>query len=604
MRIKSAIGSVVGQTDNSHWGQVLLTPQAYGIVEILDSDADARQHGVRLLTEITHKCTPEVLSLQTLAHIGESTFDTATQTLGLLVSVGHIVYIVLRGTGRVYLKRGEKLATLIEGTGAISGELKKGDTILMVSKGFTDAISHEKLISVFDHLPPQDIAEKLTLLLHEATEGFGAAALVFQAAEFIPEESTIQETRAESQEVSSVQIPLKRTQFTEPLKHFISTWAGRPLRRMQHGSRKDRLLGLVAAAAIIIFFISVVLGIRKQTQGAQNTKLSSAMADARFAFDEGTSLLELNAQKGRERLQQAKNLLEPFLAKTPEKSQAGRDLRSLYADISQNLTQAMKLYRVTPELFYDVALLKKGAVASAIAASDDTLGILDRTTGTVYTVSLTTKSGEMVASGAELTGAMALVMDGDLTYAETDQGIVRAGGNDKKPALVIPKPDQWKVPTAITTFDGNVYVLDTGAGRIWKYIPSGNSFSDTREYLNPDAFPDLSHATSIAVDGSVWIGTTSGNILKFTQGREETFQATGIDPPFSAAVRVITDDTMNNLYVLDIQGKRIVVLAKDGTYIAQYAWDESKGIADFAVSEKARSILLVSEGKIFAIPLQ
>ena len=32
----------------------------------------------------------------------------------------------------------------------------------------------------------------------------------------------------------------------------------------------------------------------------------------------------------------------------------------------------------------------------------------------------------------------------------------------------------WRFPRAITTFDERLYVLDIGAGEIWKYFPDGD----------------------------------------------------------------------------------------------------------------------------------
>ena len=92
--------------------------------------------------------------------------------------------------------------------------------------------------------------------------------------------------------------------------------------------------------------------------------------------------------------------------------------------------------------------------------------------------------------------------------------------------------------------------------------------------------------------------------LKFTQGKDDTFHMQGVDPPLGNSLRVYTDDTLKNIYVLDTQEKRVVVIGKDGIYLAQYAWPEAIGVADFSVSEEQKRILLLSEGKIFSVALQ
>jgi sugar lactone lactonase YvrE len=149
-----------------------------------------------------------------------------------------------------------------------------------------------------------------------------------------------------------------------------------------------------------------------------------------------------------------------------------------------------------------------------------------------------------------------------------------------------------------------LYLLDTQKSRIWKYVATDTGFSDTREYLNPDTLPDLGRASSMAIDGSVWIGTADGKIMKFTQGKPDTFTPQGVDPAFGANLTVYTSDTTTNLYVLDGANKRVVVLDKDGTYLAQYAWQEDVTPTQLAVSEEQKKIYLLAAGQLFAITLK
>ncbi|MEK7119489.1 MAG: hypothetical protein AAB889_03125, partial [Patescibacteria group bacterium] len=69
MRIKPAIGTVVGNTDANHWGQVLMMPQAYGVIEVTDVDGIARGTGVRALGVMTNALSESVVSLADLAGV-------------------------------------------------------------------------------------------------------------------------------------------------------------------------------------------------------------------------------------------------------------------------------------------------------------------------------------------------------------------------------------------------------------------------------------------------------------------------------------------------------------------------------------------------------
>ncbi len=146
----------------------------------------------------------------------------------------------------------------------------------------------------------------------------------------------------------------------------------------------------------------------------------------------------------------------------------------------------------------------------------------------------------------------------------------------------------------MTAYAGNLYVLDTEKSRIWKYVATetGSGFSEIREYLNPDTLPDFSQATSMAIDGSVWVGTTAGRLMRFTQGREDTFVPQGVEPGIGSSIAVYTDDRTKYVYVLEPSGKRVIVLDKDGFYIAQYRWEGPVARTQIVVSKEKKKIFL------------
>lgn len=340
-------------------------------------------------------------------------------------------------------------------------------------------------------------------------------------------------------------------------------------------------------------------------QTKKSRVLTNAFTGARYAFDEGVALLELNPIKGRERLVQAKATLEPIRAIVSERTKEGREIAGLYQQIQDNLRLSMHVVSMEPALFFDVSLLKKGGQASFLTLSGDTMGIVDQQTKTVYAVSVPAKSGKVIAGGESYTGLSFVSRHVDKTYVLTDKGVNLIRDSDSKTIEAIIKKDkEWGIIGALAAFGGNVYLLDTQKGRIWKYVALEKGFSELREYLNPDTLPDLSSATSISIDGSVWVGTKTGKIFQFAQGKEKTFTPQGVEPALGAQLFVYTSDEAKNLYVLDSQNKRVVVLTKDGVYMAQYQWKGSLSPSQLVVSEAQKQILLLAEGKIYSIELK
>jgi uncharacterized membrane protein YgdD (TMEM256/DUF423 family) len=615
MRIKSSLGLAVGPANAVRWGQVLVLPEAYGIIEIEDGLNEAQRHGIQALSLLGEKLSRGLISLNSLEALADSVKHANIISLVLLVPVGKIVYIVMRGEGCVYLKRGSELASLMAADGGMSGELREGDTLLLVSRGFSGLLSREELTHLFDHLRPSEIAEKLTLLLHAKKDGEGSVALVYSVDAFedtarVPsiEENSENAGQGIKNEQVPPAVPSSPAQIAEKLN--VQERIRRVheyFRRLRQEPRK--MTSLIAVALSIVFVLSVALGVWKQTTAKKNQQITTAMSDAQYALNEGVALLPLNPTKGKERLENAKELLSPFVPKGSPKTTQEYNLVQLYQKVTDNLTQAMQIVSTPLSLFYDVSLLKKSASATSISLDGDTLAIGDETTGTVYEMNITTKNAQIIGGGNSIKDVHSVAVYGNYVYVLTSDGIVQVGVSNAKSSLIIKKDDKWGVVTSLVSFGGNLYILDTQNSRIWKYIATDTStgapgFSDLHEYLNPDTLPDFSRATSLAIDGSVWLGTTDGKILRFTQGKENTYTPQGVDPPFGNNLYVYTHDDVNNVYVLDTQSNRVVVLDKDGTYLSQYRYQSSVHPERLIVSEADKKMLFLAGGKIYSLDIK
>ncbi len=579
MEEKPLVGSVVGPASLDHWGQVLHLPNAYGVVELAFADGGARAAGVHVLSLLTRKLSEGATSLQSVKKLVDGIQKEGVRSILLCVPVGQVLYIVARGAGDVYLTRGAEFTHLLAGEGAMSGEAKAGDTLLLVSEGFARALSEDEIKHVFDHRTPEEVAELLTLLLHEKKNGEGSAAVIVRM-------GTGEAPPRAEEAPSAPKITLRHA----------------ALAFRTHPKKATAILTIILLS---LFGISVLLGIWRQATRVKNESVTIAIADARHALEEGVALLSLNPVKGRERLVSAKELLTPIRETVPARSVEGREIAELYAEIAKNLTTAMQQYTVKPELFFDGALVKKEGKIAFIGLEGGAMGVVDQATQTVYLLDLLSKKATVLGGGQTYAGLSYVATHGDKVYVLTDSGIHMARLTDKKTIEnVAKKVPEWGEIRNLVSYGGNLYLLDSQKSRIWKYVATETGFSELREYLNPDTLPDLSAATSMAIDGSVFLGTTKGKILKFTQGKEDTFVPKGVDPAFGQTIAVYTNDETKNIYILDAQNKRVVILEKDGMYIAQYVWEDPLTVTQIAVSEEQKRIYLLSDGKLYTIGLK
>jgi len=176
--------------------------------------------------------------------------------------------------------------------------------------------------------------------------------------------------------------------------------------------------------------------------------------------------------------------------------------------------------------------------------------------------------------------------------------------DEKTVSDIIPSSSEWGSISDMVSFGGNLYLLDTQKSRIWKYVAAEKGFSSIFEYLNPDTLPDLSKNTTMAIDGSVWLGSSVGSVSRFTSGQPYTYSPQGVDTPLGDNLAVYTSDEAEMIYVLDSDFSRIVVFDKDGLYMSQYVWENELQARQIVVSEKLSSIYMLAGGKLYAIQLQ
>lgn len=603
MRAKSQIGLAVGPVDGKRWGQVLVQPNGYGIIEIFDEYGGAQQKGAQLLSKMGELLAKEPSGLRAIERIADSVRDSTVVSLILLVPVGRVVYLVLRGEGLVYVKRGSELAKLMHQDGGLSGEIRKGDTLLLASRGFARLLPASEIVTLFDHLTAQEVAEKLTMILHERQEGEGSVAFVYTVEQF--EEMEAPPPSSPPPPISQKPAPARASRSFPPVVSKVKFHVRTLVSDVIHiRERPERIPRVAAIVLTVIFLVSVGLGIAKQLNTQTNKEAEAALVAARHAFEEGVALLELNPVKGRERLNEAKETLAPFVGKLNDRTRQGRDVSTLYGQITDNLTQAMQIVEAPPSLFFDMSLVKQGAVASAIALEGDTLAVADQLGQTMYTLDLPTKSAAIVGGGQIVSGVRDVSVHGDRLFALTPEGVVEVRTKERKSSLIIKRDEVWGDASAVVSFGGNLYVLDNEKNRIWKYVAIESGFSPIREYLNPDTLPDFATATNMTIDGRVWVATRVGKIFRFVQGKEETFLPKGVEPALEADLLVFTSDEAKNIYLLDRTLSRVVVLDADGTYLAQYRWSGDFKVQRFVVSESQKKILLLSGGKIYALEMK
>jgi hypothetical protein len=329
-------------------------------------------------------------------------------------------------------------------------------------------------------------------------------------------------------------------------------------------NHSKKVILTIVIIILIVFVGSVIFALNKQ----QNEKIQSAFQSiypqAQKKYADGQSLLGLNQNLARDSFSQAQQILLNGKDKLPKNSKEEKQVLAL-------LTQ----------------------VDNALNA---TSGVTNSQTKT-----LDISASPMLLAETKNSGLYFTEDDSHIYGATSDQVYsLNTDGTNKK--TLIQNNNNWQKIGGLSTYFGNIYVLDKNQNQILKFVQTDSGFSKTNYFSS--TLPDLSKAVSMAIDSSVYVLSSDGSVTRYTKGSADNFSLTGIDKPFSNPTGIFTVIGDSNIYILDNGNSRIVVFDKSGNYKSQYQATVIKDAKDFEVLEKDKKIYVLSGGKLYEIDLK
>ena len=325
---------------------------------------------------------------------------------------------------------------------------------------------------------------------------------------------------------------------------------------------------LITTVLVLLFLIwAVYRQVSYRLENDAGVKLDKAIVKAEEQIKTAKELAVLNRPLARETLEnEKKNFVGIALPKAKE----------MVAKIDAQINILMQKFSAEPVLYYDFSLIKEGSTSGSGVYMDGKLFFLDQNSGTLLSLNTKTKSAAPVVSDEKFKTAKFISAHSDRVYLYTNDGIYRT--NDNKKVLMVKPDPKWQEIIAMESFGGNLYLLDKKANQIWKHVSTETGFTDARPYLNPDTKVDFSNSATLGIDGSVYTLLTSGELLKFTQGRSDALTLTGADKPIISGGGLAISDSLKNIYIYDSENNRVVVFGPDGLYISQYIFLEPANI--------------------------
>lgn len=360
------------------------------------------------------------------------------------------------------------------------------------------------------------------------------------------------------------------------------------------------ILGLVALVAVVLGFITW------KNRAIANAK--TALTPYQEQLQQAQGKLDSDPVAAREKVAGIISELETLNSTYSERS-FGKQL------VEQQLTDAQALYEEISgkeefnslPVFYDLRLAQPDFVTTLADAEMGTAVFYDEGTRSVIILDLRSKEARSVSLDTEssVTAANVTVDSGRIEFlAGGIKALQLAQTEDAALTELKAEGDSNREATLINSFGEYLYVFNPEKRNIYRYAPTEDGYSDPIGWLVSPLGVPFTDVTSWAVDGSIWIATKTGRVLKFTSGTSDNFEIRGLSDPFSSSLYVFTTSEYENVYLLEPEKRRVVILRKDGTFLREYKSASLASVTDFFVDEEQGYIYPVSGSIVFSISLQ
>ncbi len=390
--------------------------------------------------------------------------------------------------------------------------------------------------------------------------------------------------------ITNVHIPWRRSE----LKSGITSLLKKIIKQYRSASQLYRVLATIVLILVFIFSYSIVLSGKTSLRGFDSKSYNTIIAnitEKRGVIE--ASLIYHDDAKAAKLLAEARDLLAQLPQKTKEQKQE-------YQQLADSLNQlALKTLRQIvvsePKIFSNLSLIETG-----------------RWRGLLLTDKLLaySESGRLVnvTKGTESKILFTLTNAGPINSASLiNQTFVLFKSNSNINYLVnlinkTTEPISRQLPDIkdLSPYDGqNLYLLSTNPQLIYRTSLVNNNLTSATRWLNTNQ-GELTNAVSLTVDGSIYVLFSDGVIKKYIRGAKKDFILPAINPSITNANKIRTSSDKDYLYILETAAKRIIVINKQGTLVAQLIFPTMTGPTDIAISEKDQMIFILDGDKVYS----
>jgi hypothetical protein len=260
-------------------------------------------------------------------------------------------------------------------------------------------------------------------------------------------------------------------------------------------------------------------------------------------------------------------------------------------DDETTIKQAI-LNKESTSIFYDIKLTDTTAQPTEIAVAGANVYVTDKSGKLFVSQRLSPK---FIDTGTNVEGARSLAnYKGNLGFV--DSSGFKVLDNTHKVAQTFSNSNLG----ATTTYLDFIYSISGDV--LTRYSKSGSSLTGSVWAQNSA----LTNSLGMGIDFSIYILTNDNKVLKFTTGKQDAFELTGLARTAGKYAQINTDVDLKNIYLLDVVNNSIVVVDKDGKFIKEIEVFEQIGeesLISMGISDDETKAYVLAGSRVYEVKL-
>lgn len=313
------------------------------------------------------------------------------------------------------------------------------------------------------------------------------------------------------------------------------------------------------------------------------------------------SLLYGDEDSAREMLLEIKKLMSELPRKTSEQIAQYKIFAEKYNKQAEKIQHIVKIEN--PKEIADFSNLNVNAESTnLILASNGKIYVADAGQKSVYTIDLKNNLVTAIADLGDTAGRLDYPAEsgGNLYYFNNSNVVQFELKTESAKILPITFTSDAKDIKIASVYNGKVYLLNSAEGQIYRFNKNTTGFGGEIKWLENNV--DFSDASSMSIDGNIYVLSANGTVIKLLKGREEEFKLDTIDPMFEKAEKIIVSPEKDFIYIFEPAQNRLAVFNKiTGDFIMQYRSDQFTNLKDFTIDEKNKKIYFLNDNVVYEI---